>query len=491
MLYRTRVAMDITNSDIRIISFKGDKVQKWMSSPIPAGMIRDGVIQEPEAMAVQVDALFRTLGLDRQRILCTITGLPFIYRTITMPSTDYKVKVEAIERAARLEMSVAEDDMYLVWQLIGNRQNQNESEYFVVGVPRKALNPFLQTLSGAGIRASRIDVKPLALARAVSYTEALIISLEKEYFDIILVHEGMIRVIHSFGNAVISSDIFGLVNEIAGGLNIAVKSFNRDYPQNEFPADTPVLISGELASDSSLLTLVQETTGHPVSLIDTVVPVPYGLPPELYAASLGLSLYQKEPVYQRNRYYDIGVNLLEGLKKRKTKTVNAGIVFAISAAIILLVVLFRINALRAEATRDVKTLENRVTAEAQQLSEAQEMTREAEESKNARLEQYRLMDNELKELQGKNRTIKDLKADFASSVALVMECMPDGMCFVSVSLQKSAITVTGQTPDIMDVMIFCEEMEKKNKSIMARVVGIDPLEEGGVSFQVAVVERES
>jgi hypothetical protein len=491
MLYKTRVTMDITNSDIRVVSFQGKKIKKWMSSPIPDGLIKDGVIKDPRAMAVMVEALFRTLKLKRRGILCTLTGLPFIFRTINMPGAENKIKVEAIERSARMEMSVTEEDMYLVWQLINNPQNKDETEYFAAGVPRTALNPLLETLSNAGIKPSRIEIKPLALARMVSYTNALVVSLEKEYFDIVLVYDGLIRVIHSFGNAIKPSDTVGLVNELVDGLNITTKSFNRDFPQSELPEDIPVLISGNMASNRSVLDMLQEATGYPVSPVESTLPLPSSLPPELYAANLGLVLSQTQAVWQQNRYYDIGVNLLEGLKKRKTKNINAGYVLALSAAIILLVFLFKINDLRTEAAQHMKTLENKAARESQIFGDAQKTKQEAEAMKQAGLEKHRLLDSEHRAVQEKNRTINELKTDFASSINLIAASLPEDMSFNSIAMQQSAIIITGTARDSLDIVTLSENLEAKNSAIEARVKGIDPLEEGGVSFQVVITTKSS
>jgi hypothetical protein len=491
MLNKTRVAVDITNSDVRVVSFQSNKIKKWMSSPIPAGLIKDGVIKDPRAMGILLDALFRSLKLSRSGIICTITGLPFIFRTINMPGMPHKIKIEAIERAARMEMSVSEEDMYLVWQLIHKKQqNQNEAEYFVVGVPRTALNPFIETLAHARIKASRIDIKPLALARTVSYKDALIISLEKEYFDIVLVYDGLIRVIHSFGNTIQPGDIIGLVNELVDGLNIVVKSFNRDFPQSEFPVDTPVLISGEMASNSSLLKMVQEGAGYPVSLINSALPLPPSMPAELYAACLGLVLLRQAAVQPGNRYCDISMNLLEGLKKRKTKTISQGYVLAVAAAIILIVLLFKINALRTDAAQDVKVLENGVAEETRKLDTAQKTNQEAEARKQAILEQSRLVDNGLKAAQGKNQVIKSLKSDFASSIVLIAGSLPENMNIGTIVLHQSETVITGTAEEAVDVLTLNENLAMKESSIEARVAGIDPLEEGGVSFQVIIVKKQ-
>jgi Tfp pilus assembly protein PilN len=489
MFYSTQVAMDITNSDIRVVSFQNDKIKKWMSSPIPAGLIKDGVIQDPQAIGVIIDALFHSLKLRRKGILCTITGLPFIYRTIIMPGTNNKIKVEAIERAARNEMSVAEEDMYLVWQPVAPHQNQIETEYFVVGVPRIALNPFLAALSRGRIKPARMDIKPLALARCAACQDALIISLEKEYFDIVLIYGGLVKVVHSFGNTIKSADIMGLINELVDGMNIAIKSFSRDFPKSTLAADAPILLSGHLASNDAVLQVVQEATGHPVSILNSVLQIPTGLPPELYAATLGLIASQKQGSRQGNAYYDMCVNLLDGIKKRKTRTIQPGYAMAVSAALILLILLFKMYSLRAEAREEVMVLEKSVSTEVQQLSAAQKSNAEAEAMKTTYLEKYKALENELQALRDKSQAIKDLKSDFAASLMFITESLPEGMAFDSIAWQQAHITIEGTAKESLDVLTLTGVLEKNAAFIEARVKEIAPLDDGGVSFQVVIINK--
>jgi hypothetical protein len=485
MLYNTQVALDITNLDIRLVASQGGKIRQWMSSPIPPGLIKDGVIQDPQAMGVILDTLFRSLNLQKKGIVCTVTGLPFIFRTINMPGPKHKVKAEAIERAARMEMSVAEGDMYLVWKPVEIRAEGAETDYFVVGVPKNALNPFLDTLSRARIKITRLEIKPLALARAASSKSALIVSLEKEYFDIVLVNEGLVRVIHSFGNAIKQSDVIGLVNELVDGLNIAIKSFNRDFPKSDLPADIPILAAGYLAANDAVLQMVAEATGHPVEVLAPALAAPPNLPAELYAASLGLIA---SPVLDRG-YRDIGVNLLEGIKKRKMWSVQPVHLMATAGAIILLVVLARITGLRSEARENVISLEQTVTAEARNLGEVQQSVKEAEAQRKLEDDGYQSLQAQLKKVQLKNRNIVDLKEDYASSLTFITGSLPENMYFTSITLDQTSITIEGTAQDSLDIIGLTDILDKNNEFAGTRVKSIEPREEGGVVFQVVVNKK--
>jgi Tfp pilus assembly protein PilN len=485
MFNNTHIAMDITNSDIRVVAYQGSKIKKWLSSPIPTGLIKDGVIQDPQAMSVVIDTLFYSLKLKRKGILCTLTGLPFLYRVINMPGNS-GIRAEAIQRAARAEMSVAEEDIYLAWQAVAKQDSRNETDYFVAGVPRTALDPLLEALAKAKIKPARIEMKPLALARAASFENAVVVSLEKEFFDIVLVFEGLVRVIHSFGNAVAPGDIIGLVNEMVDGLNIAIKSYNRDFPHNVFPADTPIFVAGQMASGESVPLLVQEATGHPVSLLQPTLPIPASLPPELYAASLGLVSSRKHNVQQGHRYYDIGINLLEGLRKRSARKFEAGYALAAAAGIILVVLLFKVYSLRADAREEVVTLETTNITESKQLTTYQKSAEEAEALKKSALGKYQSLEDDLKALKEKNQTVANLKSDYASGLGFVLAALPDSMAFESIALEQNTIILQGIARENLDVLTLSSALEQNKNFSEARVKTIAPLKDIGVSFQIMI-----
>jgi Tfp pilus assembly protein PilN len=195
-----------------------------------------------------------------------------------------------------------------------------------------------------------------------------------------------------------------------------------------------------------------------------------------------------QPVWGK-RYYDIGVNLLEGLKKRKTRSLQPGYALAAAAGVILLVLLFKMYSLRADAREDVITLEKTNTVEAQQLSTAQKSVEEAEALKKSTLAKYQSLENELKAIQEKNRTIADLKADFASSLSFILAALPENMDFESITLQQGTIILQGTAWESPDVLTLSSVLERNSSFSEARVKAIEPLKDGGISFQIAIVRR--
>lgn len=438
----TCVTLDITSSNIRVMSIENGKVARWHSEPLPEGVFKAGTINEQQAVSVIIDNLFRNLDLSKNKVICCITGLPFTYRTINMPGIGKDVSGEAVERAARKEMSLAEEDMFLAWQPAKEYHETKETDFFVIGVPKTSLNPVLNTLSMAKIEPLSIDLKPLALARAVSSPNALIVSLEKNYFDITLVADGLVRVIHSLSPQISADDTQSIVTEMVDSLNKAVKSFYRESPQNALPPETPILLSGEYSSEE-MLRLVQEATGHPTSFLKSPFDIPAEIPVKLYAANLGLILKNLPQDQDKTQYKDLNLNLLSALRKQPKHE------FKLIYAVVIIV--FLVLAAGVYYTLDLKNrAEDRVAHLNQdsaliltKINQAQQANKEALNSRKANLAQLQTINDQIAATKNTDNQITDLKRDYAFRITYILSKLPPDAEYTKMNMLPESIQLTG------------------------------------------------
>jgi len=154
------VALDISSTSIRALQMRRSRVKKWANAPLPSGLIRDGLILDPDAVGRAIDKLFRSAKLPRKRVITCLTGLSFTYRILTLPRMEVRLIDEAILRTARREMSLSPEDIYLSWQIVARRRD--ELDFFVVAVPRNLVDAMVRSLIKAGVRPHKLDLKPLA-----------------------------------------------------------------------------------------------------------------------------------------------------------------------------------------------------------------------------------------------------------------------------------------------------------------------------------------
>src|SRR4030042_922891 len=92
-------------------------------------------------------------------------GLRSIPRILELPKMKPQMMEAAVAREAKREMPVPLDDIYLSWQPLA--ASNGHQRVFALGVPRDTLDPLLRAIAVTGRRAHAVDIKPLALARAV------------------------------------------------------------------------------------------------------------------------------------------------------------------------------------------------------------------------------------------------------------------------------------------------------------------------------------
>jgi Tfp pilus assembly PilM family ATPase len=486
-LYSSYTALDITNTDIRVVSMKKNRVRQWGSERLPEGLVKDGIILEPQSLGVIIDKLFKDLNLDRSRVVCTVTGLPFIYRTIRMPVVWGGIQDETIQREARREMSLTGDDMQIFWQPTEEYPDK-ERDYFVLGVPRNSIEPLQSALNGAGISSFAADIKPLALARAAGFHDALIVSLEHNCIDIIAVANGLVRVMHSLSPALEVEDYTGVLNEIVDGLNMTVKSLEMDFPDISMPAEAPVLLAGQVASSDGLLKLLQEATGRDTNLLEPPLETPPDLPPGLYNAALGL-ISKNLPGKTNQVYNDIDINLMQGTRKpvkRSTYLAYSGVAVAI---LLLAALAYKTWDWKADATARVESLKKESVVTAQQLAAAQKAHTEADAANKAAAGKLPEMENTLAAVQAEYQQILSYQTDYASYIVEITSALPKGAEYSSMDLSPGQIDVQGFVEQPSDVLLFNRALEAGDLFNGAVVSSLSPIENSeGAYFRVIVTK---
>ena len=478
IFFRQYVSVDITPTDIRILGVRRNKVEKWKTAPVPEGQIKDGIIVEPQNFSLILEDLFTSLKLSRKRVTCTITGLPFNYRTITMPDTGTNITHEAIERAARKEMSITEPDMFIFWKIIGRDSAKKEADYFVVAVPKVAVRPLGKTLDKAKIKLYDLEIKPLALARLASSQSVIVISLENKYVDIVIVADGIIKTMYSFPLINTIKDRKRLIGEVVSGLDKTVKSYNLDYPENQLPNETQIMVSGNLASDNEILKNLSETTVHKIVHFEAPASLPLDATIDFSAANLGMVLKKSTLNLRTTReraahYKDLDINLLTYILGPGIR-INPGKAAAVICGILLLSLIYYAYNLRSEAIMQANSLKAENNAKNVQLLVLQKTNKDDLAAQKAGVEALQKLKLEYDAVSGAQQFINNSRVDCARDIKLVIEALPAGADFKTINISKNSVTVNGIAESSKDVLQIADWLGVDSKVAEARVVTLQP-----------------
>ena len=485
--------LSITNNSIRVLSVKGKRVYKWGNATLTAGLVLDGLITQPDIVGKTIRDLFKSIKVPREKVIVSISGLAFTYRFLNLPRLKQDLLEEAILRGFKREISLSLEDLYLSWQVLPGEED--EQTYFVLGISRYLIDALVQTLEAAGVEPYVMDIQPLALARVANRTNGIIANLESECFDIIIIADGLLTVVHTISprgeGATLEDNIRRLVDE----LTKTVTFYHSNNPNNKLPADIPLLLTGELAEDTATQELLQSMTEYTVEPLVPLLDLPSDIPMASYAVNMGLALKKlpkiktdkEEPV----RYHDTNINMLSAKirKPKKPQTPLKIIIMGVFLAIVI-ILLYPLYQSKEKMSDDNSSLESRLQRVSRELNLAGLIAAEAEITENTTQE----LDVRLNAIQGVQGDILGPRGTFTENFQAVTGELRQQLYLTSVEIDKETIIIEGEADSVFTVVEYATELENKGLFTDVSIVELnedstvlDETEEGKMAEEILTV----
>ena len=288
LLQRPTVTLNVEGTTARLLMAKGKLVSAWEEVPLEPGLVREGVIADPQAVGLALKALLDSHRVLAGKLIASVTGLRSIPRMLELPKMKTQLMDAAVAREAKREMPVPMEDIYLSWQTLA--AYDGHQRVFALGVPRDALDPLLRAIAVTGRRAYAVDIKPLALARAVDRREAIIADVEPDSSDIVVVIGGIpaiMRTVVSRGDGGAPEDS---IDRCRGELARTIKFYNDTHRQEPLLESTPLFITGSLAEAAAVaIESLESLAPYPVEPLTPSLRCPSDLPIASYAVNIGLA----------------------------------------------------------------------------------------------------------------------------------------------------------------------------------------------------------
>ncbi|UCB43367.1 MAG: pilus assembly protein PilM [Dehalococcoidales bacterium] len=451
---RTYVTLNISAGDVRAFSVQGGRVKNWGSVPLDPGLVRDGLILQPKAVGEAIHLLFQSRGIPRKRVIVSVTGMSFTYRVVSLPQVESNLLEEAIWRGAKREMPLPVEELYLSWQSIGERDD--EEDFFVLGVPRNLVAAVVETLTVAGVKPYIMDLKPLALARAPGKNDAIVVAMEPDCFDIVLAVNGNTEVMHSVTPKGEGATIQDHVRQLADELSRTVKYYNSGNPENQLSVDTPLLLTGQLALDTATSELVQSEMEYPVRPL--VPPLDFGpdLPVALYAANMGLALRKTGAT---NGFHDTQLNILAGTYPTKRIQVSVRHFLTYLALAVIAGLLIPFFQMKSEAAAETVNLQSELDVMNQELFLAEKALISAKADAAEVEAAISELNAVLEALRQEYQAVLTAGGSFAGNLDLVTEILPPLTYFTSIEMNTGTIHVEGTVDNPFTVLSYIDALE--------------------------------
>ncbi|RLC71903.1 MAG: hypothetical protein DRI26_04160 [Chloroflexi bacterium] len=284
---REILTLSLEGSTLRVLQARGRRITAWLSLPFNPAFLSGGFIADPTGMAEVIrNALIRK-GLHARRVRAAFPGFQSLSRLITLPRAKELHPEEILPGEARRLMRISLEDTYLFWQRVAITSRQQR--FLVLAIPKAPLQTFVETLRLAGLRPSRLELKPLSLVKAVGQPQAIIASVETNGIDIVIVIDHLPMLMRSLYLGEGALTLETVPSPLVDELSHTISFYNNSNPDKQLPSGTPLYLCGALASGLDASAIGQEF-GMPAGELHPVLNVPPEFPLAQMLVNLGLAI---------------------------------------------------------------------------------------------------------------------------------------------------------------------------------------------------------
>lgn len=282
------ISLSIEGTTLRVLSSNGDSVERWDSVPFPSELVGRGHIINPVGLGGVIKDALAERKLSKGKVVCAFSAAGAISRVLTLPKVDARQLGTIVEREAR---RLTDDSMgrnYIHWQALPSSNGQQQ--VYLLIIPRGPLSALVKTIEAAGLKASLIDLKAMALMKAVNRRNAIIANGEDNSIDTTIVRHDVPMVIRSvfLGDNMPSSD--QAADHIGDEVMQTLEAYSNSYCDKPLAQGVPVYLTGAVAGSVAAALNVTTLTGHPIGTLQPPLRYPDDLPVAEYAVNVGLIL---------------------------------------------------------------------------------------------------------------------------------------------------------------------------------------------------------
>jgi len=162
------VGLDIGSQSIKAaeikISKSGRTLKKFGLAEISPGLIEEGAINDPQAVADSVRQLFKTLNIKEKKVALSIGGYSIIVKKINLQKVSEEQLLETIHFEAEQYIPFDINEVNLDFQILGESEiNPDQMSVLLVAAKKELINDYVNLVQMAGLIPGIIDVDAFAL----------------------------------------------------------------------------------------------------------------------------------------------------------------------------------------------------------------------------------------------------------------------------------------------------------------------------------------
>ncbi|MBI2918424.1 MAG: hypothetical protein HYY01_10575 [Chloroflexi bacterium] len=285
-LQKQTLTVSIQGNSLRIALLDRQKAVSWAHVPFNPSLLRNGFIANSQGMSQVVKNTLTSKGMRPAPAIASLPGFQSICRAITLPRAKDVAPAEVVPREARRLMAYSERDHYLFWQQVSAKSGT----YLVVVTPRAPLVSLVETMKLAGLPLRRVELAPLALAKAVAQGQSIVANVESDSIDIVISINWVPTVVRSLWLGDEPLDVDSAPRRVAEELTRTISYHNDTNPDARLSPPQPIHLAGGFPIEE-LAPVVTQETGHPAVAVLPALAVARDFPGPAMAVNVGLGMH--------------------------------------------------------------------------------------------------------------------------------------------------------------------------------------------------------
>lgn len=273
---------------MRALLLTNGQVIDWSTLPIAERAARGSQINDPLALGTAIDDGFDQLQFPRKSVAWALPGFQSTARILELPGLRGEELRQAIEEEFERILGASASEFFLTWQRLEGRVRRRN--VFVVAVPRATVLSAVEALEVAEIQPRTMDLRPIALVRALGCADGVVANLEEGSLDIVVVDRSVPAVIRSLPLVGPSAAKDAAQNRLVEEIERTLAFHDDSNPDRPLDVDAPIYLTGSLATGIGLAERVRAVTRHPIGRLKPGGAFPPECPVTEYLVALGLAL---------------------------------------------------------------------------------------------------------------------------------------------------------------------------------------------------------
>ncbi len=168
---RGSIGLDIDGRYLAAAQVAGGRVTRCASQNLPDGLVRDGEVTDPQALAQHLKAFASAAGLPRN-VRVGVANQQIVVRVVELPRIeDDRQRDAAVRFQASEAIAMPLDEAVLDHQIAGfatAADGTPRMQVVLVAARRKMIETLLEAVKAAGLKVDGVDLDAFALVRALA-----------------------------------------------------------------------------------------------------------------------------------------------------------------------------------------------------------------------------------------------------------------------------------------------------------------------------------